>query len=76
MGEWKENNKRKYKNRIEDFFDIFLMWFRDIMLLKADKSVNAEAVFLLIIFIFVFVNIIYIKIKILFLLRRNFHAHY
>ena len=34
---------KKYKNRIEDFFDIFLMWFRDIMLLKADNSVNAEA---------------------------------
>ena len=34
---------KKYKNGIEDFFDIFLMWFRDIMLLKADNSVNAEA---------------------------------
>ena len=34
---------KKYKNRIDDFFDIFLMWFRDIMLLKADNSVNAEA---------------------------------
>lgn len=33
---------KKYKNRIDDFFDIFLMWFRDIMLLKADNSVNAE----------------------------------
>lgn len=33
---------KKYKNRIDDFFDIFLMWFRDILLLKADKSVNAE----------------------------------
>ena len=26
---------KKYKNRIDDFFDIFLMWFRDILLLKA-----------------------------------------
>ena len=34
---------KKYKNRIDDFFDIFLMWFRDIMLLKADNSVNVEA---------------------------------
>lgn len=34
---------KKYKNRIDDFFDIFLMWFRDIMLLKADNSVNEEA---------------------------------
>lgn len=34
---------KKYKNRIDDFFDIFLMWFRDIMLLKADNSMNAEA---------------------------------
>ena len=34
---------KKYKNRIDDFFDIFLMWFRDIMLLKADNSVNTEA---------------------------------
>ena len=34
---------KKYKNRIDDFFDIFLMWFRDIMLLKVDNSVNAEA---------------------------------
>lgn len=33
---------KKYKNHIDDFFDIFLMWFRDILLLKADKSVNAE----------------------------------
>ena len=33
---------KKYKNRIDDFFDIFLMWFRDIMLLKADNSVNTE----------------------------------
>lgn len=33
---------KKYKSRIDDFFDIFLMWFRDILLLKADKSVNAE----------------------------------
>lgn len=34
---------KKHKNRIDDFFDIFLMWFRDVMLLKADNSVNAEA---------------------------------
>ncbi len=34
---------KKYKNRIDDFFDIFLMWFRDILLLKADYSVNTEA---------------------------------
>lgn len=34
---------KKYKNRIDDFFDIFLMWFRDILLLKADRSVNAES---------------------------------
>lgn len=34
---------KKYKNRIDDFFDIFLMWFRDIMLLKVDNPVNAEA---------------------------------
>ena len=34
---------KKYKNRIDDFFDIFLMWFRDILLLKADSSVNTEA---------------------------------
>ena len=34
---------KKYKNRIDNFFDIFLMWFRDIMLLKADNSMNAEA---------------------------------
>lgn len=34
---------KKYKNRINDFFDIFLMWFRDIMLLKADNSANGEA---------------------------------
>lgn len=32
---------KKYKNRIDDFFDIFLMWFRDILLLKADTSSNA-----------------------------------
>ena len=33
---------KKYKNRIDDFFDIFLMWFRDILLLKADNSLNAD----------------------------------
>lgn len=33
---------KKYKNRIDDFFDIFLMWFRDILLLKADNSPNAD----------------------------------
>ena len=33
---------KKYKNRIDDFFDIFLMWFRDILLLKADNSPNTD----------------------------------
>ena len=33
---------KKYKARIDDFFDIFLMWFRDILLLKADTSPNKD----------------------------------
>ena len=34
---------KKYKNQIDDFFDIFLMWFRDILLLKADNSIKTES---------------------------------
>ena len=33
---------KKYKAQIDDFFDIFLMWFRDILLLKADTSPNKD----------------------------------
>ena len=33
---------KKYKAQIDDFFDIFLMWFRDILLLKADTSQNKD----------------------------------
>ena len=33
---------KKYKARIDDFFDIFLMWFRDILLLKADTSPDKD----------------------------------